>query len=66
MMFRIDGHKVKKFAPPAGRQRHWRIVSSEGTNIAIKYCVTARRQMAYAQAYKRPRNGMSGKRCGRF
>src|ERR1700690_3715971 len=33
----IDGQPVKHFAPPAQDSVVWRIVTSEGTNIAIKY-----------------------------
>ncbi|MEI9960860.1 MAG: PDZ domain-containing protein [Limisphaerales bacterium] len=33
----IDGHPVKHFAPPAQDSVTWRIVTSTGTNIAIKY-----------------------------
>ncbi len=50
----IDGHKVTQFAPPAEDSITWRIVSSEGTNIAIKYMRDGEEHMAYAQVYKRP------------
>ena len=33
----IDGHRVKSFGPPEQDSITWRIVTSEGTNIAIKY-----------------------------
>jgi regulator of sigma E protease len=50
----IDGHKVTQFAPPAEDSVTWRIVSSEGTNIAIHYLRDGQDHMAYAQVYKRP------------
>lgn len=50
----IDGHKVTQFAPPAEDSITWRIVSSEGTNIAINYMRDGTNHMAYAQVYKRP------------
>lgn len=50
----IDSHPVTHFAPPAEDSVTWRIVSSEGTNIAIKYLRGGKEQMAYPVPYKRP------------
>lgn len=50
----IDGHPVTKFGPPAQDSVTWRIVTSEGSNIAIKYLRDGREHMAYAEAYRRP------------
>jgi hypothetical protein len=33
----VDGHPVKHFSPPSQDSVTWRIVTSTGTNIAIKY-----------------------------
>src|SRR5712664_2124815 len=50
----IDGHPVTQFAPPAQDSVTWRIVSSEGTNIEIKYLRDGKTETAYAVPYKRP------------
>lgn len=50
----IDDHPVKNFAPPSQDSVTWRIVTSQGTNIAIKYARNGKEQMAYATPYKRP------------
>lgn len=50
----IDGHRVTQFAPPSQDSITWRIITSEGTNIAIKYLRDGREQTAYATPYKRP------------
>lgn len=50
----IDGHKISQFAPTSHDSVTWRIVTSEGTNIAIKYLRGGREQMAYAVPYRRP------------
>jgi regulator of sigma E protease len=49
----IDGHKISQFAPTSHESVTWRIVTSEGTNIAIKYVRDGREQMAYATPYRR-------------
>ncbi|MFM1768872.1 MAG: hypothetical protein RJA22_1401 [Verrucomicrobiota bacterium] len=49
----IDGHPVKQFAPTSHESVTWRIVTSEGTNIAIKYERDGREAMAYATPYRR-------------
>ena len=50
----VDGHPVKYFAPPALDSVTWRIVTSEGTNIAIKYLRDGKEDIAYAVPYHRP------------
>ncbi|MGN6642865.1 MAG: RIP metalloprotease RseP [Verrucomicrobiota bacterium] len=50
----IDGHKVTQFAPPSQDSITWRIITSEGTNIAIKYLRDGKEGMAYPVPYKRP------------
>jgi regulator of sigma E protease len=50
----IDGHPVKHFTPPALDSVTWRIVTSENTNIAIKYLRDGKEEMAYATPYHRP------------
>lgn len=50
----IDGHPVKNFAPPSQDSVTWRIITSQGTNISIKYVRDGKEQMAYATPYKRP------------
>jgi regulator of sigma E protease len=49
----IDGHTVTQFAPPAQDSITWRIVSSEGTNIEVKFLREGREQMALIKPYKR-------------
>ena len=58
----IDGHPVNHFFPTASGGLHqglqdsinWRIITSEGTNITIKYLRDDQEQMAYATPYHRP------------
>jgi regulator of sigma E protease len=50
----IDGHKIVQFSPSSHDSVTWRIVTSEGTNIAIKYLRDGREQTAYASPYRRP------------
>lgn len=50
----IDGHKITQFAPSSHDSVTWRIVTSEGTNIAIKYLREGQEHMAYATPYRRP------------
>ena len=49
----IDGEPVKHFAPPAQDSVTWRLITSTGTNIAIKYLRDGKEDMAYAAAYHR-------------
>jgi len=50
----VDGFKVTSFAPPAQDSVTWRIVTSQNTNIAIKYSRNGQETVAYATPYKRP------------
>ncbi len=58
----IDGHPVTHFFPTASGGLHqglqdsinWRIITSEGTNITLKYLRDGQEQMAYAAPYHRP------------
>ncbi len=50
----VDGKLVTKFSPPAQDSITWRIVTSEGTNIAIKYLRDGQEATAYAVPYKAP------------
>jgi len=43
----IDGHKIKTFGPPSQDSIKWRIITSEGTNIAVKYLRDGKEGMAY-------------------
>jgi regulator of sigma E protease len=49
----IDGLPVKHFAPPSQDSVTWRLITSTGTNIAIKYVRDGKEDMAYAVAYHR-------------
>jgi len=49
----IDGYRVTHFTPPAQDSITWHIVTSEGTNIAIKYLRDGREAMAYPIPYHR-------------
>jgi regulator of sigma E protease len=49
----IDGHPVRHFSPPAQDSVTWRIVTSTGTNLAIKYLRDGQEAMAYPVAYHR-------------
>jgi regulator of sigma E protease len=49
----IDGQPVKHFAPPAQDSVTWRIVTSTGTNIVIKYLRDGKEDVAYAVPYHR-------------
>ncbi|MBI3879759.1 MAG: RIP metalloprotease RseP [Verrucomicrobia bacterium] len=50
----VDGEKVTAFAPPSQASITWRVVTSTGTNIAVKYLRDGREAMAYPVPYKRP------------
>jgi len=50
----VDGNVVTQFAPPAQDSITWQIVTSEGTNIAIKYLRDGKVATAYAMPYKAP------------
>ena len=49
----VDGYPVHQFAPSQDSIT-WRIITSEGTNIAVKYLRDGQEKMAYATPYKRP------------
>jgi regulator of sigma E protease len=49
----IDGKPVHHFAPPAQDSVTWRLITSTGTNIAIKYLRDGKEEMAYAPVYHR-------------
>jgi regulator of sigma E protease len=50
----IDGHRVTRYAPPSQDSITWRIVSSEGTNITIKYLRDGKEGVAEAIPYIAP------------
>ena len=50
----VDGHPVKHFAATAQDSVTWRIITSESTNIAIKYLRDGKEAMAYPVPYHRP------------
>ena len=49
----IDGLPVKHFAPPSQDSVTWRIITSTGTNIAIKYLRDGNEDTAYVIPYHR-------------
>jgi len=49
----IDGQPVHHFAPPAQDSVTWRLITSTGTNITIKYLRDGKEQTAYAVPYHR-------------
>jgi regulator of sigma E protease len=49
----IDGQPVHHFAPPAQDSVTWRLITSTGTNIAIKYLRDGKEAIAYAEPYHR-------------
>ena len=50
----VDGYPVQQFSPSSPDSVTWRIVTSEGTNIPIKYVRDNRVSMAYPVPYHRP------------
>lgn len=48
----VDGHPVHHFAPPAQDSITWRIITSEGTNIAIKYLRDGKEYQTEAVPYR--------------
>ena len=50
----LDGHVVSHFSPPSQDSVKWRIITSEGTNIAVKYLRDGQEAMAYPVPYHRP------------
>ena len=49
----VDGQPVKHFAPTSADSVTWRIVTSTGTNIALKYLRDGKESMAYAVPFHR-------------
>ena len=49
----VNGHAIKFFGPPSQDSLTWRVVTSEGTNIAIKYVRDGKTQEANVTPYKR-------------
>ncbi len=43
----IDGHKVRTFGSSAEDSLKWRIITSEGTNVAVKYERAGKEAMSY-------------------
>jgi regulator of sigma E protease len=54
VILEVDGHPVTHYAPPAQDSIKWRVITSEGTNIAIKYLRDGKVAMAYPVPYHRP------------
>lgn len=50
----IDGHRVTQFPPPAQDSIMWRIITSEGTNIVVKYLRNGEEHVANVTPYHRP------------
>lgn len=50
----IDGHPIKNFFSTSQDSVTWRIITSEGTNIAVKYLRDGQEHMAYATPYYHP------------
>jgi regulator of sigma E protease len=50
----IDGYPVHHFAPPAPDSITWRIITSQGTNIAFKYLRDGKEYATTATPYRRP------------
>ena len=50
----VDGHPVSHYQPPAQDSIKWRVITSQGTNIAIKYQRGGKVAMAYPVPIHRP------------
>ena len=50
----IDGHPIKQFGPSSHESVVWRIVTSEGTNIAFKFLREGQEQMAHVTPQRAP------------
>jgi regulator of sigma E protease len=50
----IDGYPVKHFAATTQDSIIWRVITSEGTNIAVKYSCEGRENTAYVTPYYEP------------
>lgn len=49
----IDGHPIKTYGPPSQDSILWRVITSESTNLTIKYSRDGKEQTAYATPFKR-------------
>jgi regulator of sigma E protease len=49
----IDGHPIKYFGPPSQDSLTWRVVTSEGTNLFVKYLRDGERRETTIVPYKR-------------
>lgn len=49
----VDGHAVHHFAPTSSDSVTWRIVTSTGTNLAIKYLRDGKEETVYATPFHR-------------
>jgi regulator of sigma E protease len=50
----IDGYPVKHFSPMSQDSVKWRVITSENTNIVVKYLRDGQEKMAYATPYYQP------------
>ena len=50
----VDGHPVKQFSATSHDSVTWRVVTSEGTNIVMKYVRDGKEYTASAVPYRRP------------
>src|SRR5437868_1725280 len=50
----IDNHPVRHFAPPSQDSITWRIITSEGSKITIKYLRAGQEHLTDVVPYKRP------------
>ena len=50
----VDGHPVKQFSSQSPESITWRIITSEGTNIPIKYVRNGKEEMAYPAPVRPP------------
>lgn len=49
----IDGHRIKTFAPPEQDSITWRVITSEGTNLIIKYVRNGKEETTKIPPFKR-------------
>jgi regulator of sigma E protease len=49
----IDGHEIRHYGPPSEDSITWRVITSQGTNIAITYLREGKENTVYAKPYKR-------------
>ncbi|HXR05005.1 MAG TPA: RIP metalloprotease RseP [Verrucomicrobiae bacterium] len=50
----VDGHPVSHFSPPSENSVKWRVITSEGANIPIKYVRDGKVAMAYPVPIHQP------------